>query len=96
MVDFRIKIHPEQRLTRIPKILTENFGTLWTLVPNRDAAVIFAESADLSTVLESLRIIEQELQLHVKSPRRNAAIQPREQDHSKPPLPASSGRGDPK
>jgi hypothetical protein len=93
MVEFKIKIHPQQRLTRIPKILAENFGTVWTLVPNRDAAVIFAENADLWTVLESLRIIEQELQLHAKSPRRNGAVQPRDQDRPKPPPPTSSGGG---
>ncbi len=96
MVEFKIRIHPEQRLTRIPKILTENFGTVWTLVPNRDAAVIFAENADLSMVLESLRIIEQELQLHAKSPRRNGVIQPRERDHSKLPLPTPAGRDEPR
>jgi len=66
MVEFKIKIHPQQRLTRIPKILAENFGTVWTLVPNRDAAVIFAENADPRAVLRSLAIIQQELQLRAE------------------------------
>jgi hypothetical protein len=69
MVEFKIRINPEQRLTRIPKILTQNFGTVWTLVPNKVAAVIFPENADLQVVLKSLGIIRQELQLQVESDR---------------------------
>ncbi len=62
-MEFLIRIHPEQRLTRIPKKLTESFGNLWTLVPNSKCAVVFPENADLNTVLKGLSIIEQELQL---------------------------------
>jgi hypothetical protein len=69
MVEFKIRIHPEQRLTRIPKILTQNFGTIWTLIPNREAAVVFPENADLQMVLKSLAIIQQDLQLRIESKR---------------------------
>ncbi len=65
-MEFQIKIHPEQRLTRIPKKLTESFGTTWTLVPNSKCAVVFPANADLHTVLKSLSIIEQELTLQLE------------------------------
>lgn len=73
MVEFHIKIHPEQRLTRIPKLLAQTFGNTWILVPNTKAAIIFAENTDLETVQKSLAIIQQDIQLRIESrPRANA------------------------
>jgi hypothetical protein len=65
-MQYIIKIHPEQRQTRIPKALTENFGNIWALVPNSEAAVIFREDADLNRVLRSLEILEQDLRLRAE------------------------------
>jgi hypothetical protein len=69
-MEFRIKIHPEQRLTRIPKILTENFGTVWTLIPNSEAAIIFREMTKPELVLKSLAILQQTLQLRTENKKR--------------------------
>lgn len=69
MVEFHVRIYLEQRLTRIPKILTQNFGAVWTLVPNKEAAVVFPEGANLQMVLKSLAIIQQDLELHIESKR---------------------------
>ncbi len=76
-MEFQIRIHPEQRLTRIPKILAKNFGHVWTLVPNTQAAIIFPENADLQTVLKSLGIIEQDLRLRIESETRKAKATPK-------------------
>ena len=65
-MEFQIKIHPEQRLTRIPKILAKNFGNVWTLVPNTKAAVVFPENEDLETVAKSLDLIQQSLRLQIE------------------------------
>jgi hypothetical protein len=68
-MQYLIRINPEQRLTRIPKALTENFGNTWALVPNSEAAVIFRENADLERVLRSLAILEEDLKLRAESKR---------------------------
>lgn len=63
MVEFKIKIHPEQRLTRIPKILAQNFGFVWSLRPDTKAAIIYPEGSDLEEVIASVEIIMQDLRL---------------------------------
>lgn|GEM_PF-5189768 len=49
--------------------MTENFGNIWALVPNSEAAVIFRENADLERVLRSLAILEQDLKLRAERKR---------------------------
>ena len=63
--------HQNQSRTKanrvIPKALTENFGNIWALVPNSEAAVIFQENVDLlQRVLRSLAILEQDLKLRAE------------------------------
>lgn len=67
MVEFKIKIHPQQRLTRIPKILTQTFGFVWSLHPDTKAAVICPEDSDLEEVIKSVEIILLDLRLQVGS-----------------------------
>src|SRR5947209_1458351 len=73
-MQFRIKINPEQRLTRISKHLTDNFGYNWVLVPNTKAAVIFPEGQDPGAVVKSLSIIQQDLKLQIGSRKRQEII----------------------
>jgi len=75
MVEFRIRIHPEQRLTRIPKILTQTFGSTWCLQPNTKAAIIYPEGVDLETVRRSVELILKDLEFRTKrSARKNLDI----------------------
>jgi hypothetical protein len=69
---FEIRIHPEQRQTRIPKILTKNFGNMWILVPNTKAAIVYSKKTGLDEVLKSLEILRQDLQLQLDSKRKSS------------------------
>ena len=69
MVRYRIRFNPASRNTRIPKILAETFGNIWTIVPNTKAAVIFPEGLDAKSVLKSLSIIQQDLALQAHDER---------------------------
>ena len=61
MVEFRIKINPEQRLACIPKELYEVLGHETKAVANRRAVIFFSENATLADVLKSLEIIRADL-----------------------------------
>ena len=69
MVEYRIRFNPSTRNTRIPKILAETFGSRWKLIPDTKAAVIFSEETDPESVLKSLSIIQQDLQLRIEEKR---------------------------
>jgi hypothetical protein len=69
LVEFHLKINPEQRLTRIPKVLAESFGTKWTLIPNTKALVAFQETTELELVQKSLSLIQQDIQLRIDANR---------------------------
>ncbi len=62
MVEFKIKIHPEQRLAYIPRQLVETLGFRLKAVPNSVAVLLFPENANPQDVIKSLQIIKAELQ----------------------------------
>jgi hypothetical protein len=57
VVEFRIKVHPEQRLAYIPKEIYEVLGSDLKAVGNRTAVIFFPENATIQDVLKSLAII---------------------------------------
>jgi hypothetical protein len=61
MVEFKIRIHPEQRLAYIPRQLVETLGFRLKAVPNSVAVLFFPEDADPQDVIKSLQIIKTEL-----------------------------------
>lgn len=61
MVEFKIKIHPEQRLAYIPRQLVETLGFRLKAVPDSIAVLLFPENADPQDVIKSLQIIKTEL-----------------------------------
>lgn len=65
MVEFRIKIHPKQRLAYIPQELFELLGSEVYAIPNRKGVFLFPKGVDPRLVLESLRIIERDLELNL-------------------------------
>ena len=66
MVEFEIKVHPEQRLAYFPKIIVKELGTKLKLLPNKNVAVLYNENASPDEVLASLRIIMEELKLRAR------------------------------
>ena len=62
MVEFRIKINPEQRLAYIPKEIYEVLGSDLKAVGNRTAVIFYPENATIKNVLKSLRIIQADLE----------------------------------
>jgi uncharacterized membrane protein len=73
MVEFKIKIHPEQRLAYIPRQLVETLGFRLKAVPNSVAVLFFPENADPHDVIESLQIIKAEL-LHALALRQKGIV----------------------
>lgn len=73
MVEFNIKIHPEQRLAYIPKEIFEVLSSHAKAIPNRAAVLIFAEGVSIEDVLKSLDIIKADL-LHAQELERRKKI----------------------
>jgi hypothetical protein len=67
MVEFKVKVHPEQRLMYVPKEIYQTFGTNLRMVANYFAAVIFREDVELQDVIRSLEIILQDLRHREKA-----------------------------
>jgi len=61
LVEFRIKVNPEQRLAYIPKEIFEVLGSDLKAVGNRTAVIFYPESATIKDVLISLKIIRADL-----------------------------------
>ena len=73
MVEFKIKIHPEQRLAYIPRQLVETLGFRLKAVPDSIAVLLFPENADPQDVIKSLQIIKTEL-LHTLALKQKGAV----------------------
>ena len=63
MVEFEIRVHPKQKLAYFPKVIIKTLGTELKAVPNAKAMVLYPKEADLKTVIKSLKIILQDLEL---------------------------------
>jgi len=46
MVEFKIRIHPIERQTYIPKLILENLGPEVTILPNMSAAALYPTGED--------------------------------------------------
>ncbi|RLI19253.1 hypothetical protein DRO54_08850 [Candidatus Bathyarchaeota archaeon] len=66
MVEFKIRIHPGQRLAYIPKEIYEALGPSCKAVADCCAAVIYNEQTNLPDVIKSLEIILEDLKHRVK------------------------------
>jgi hypothetical protein len=62
MVEFRIKVNPEQRLAYIPKELYEAMGSNLKATPNRGAVLLYPEKMPVKDILKSVDIIRQDLE----------------------------------
>ena len=62
MVEFKIKVNKQQRLTYIPKAIIDAMGLEFKLVGNRAAIVMYPENTDLKDVIKSLKILIQDFE----------------------------------
>ena len=61
MVEFDIKINPQQRLAYIPKEIAKTLGQKVKAVANRTAVLLYPEDVAIEDVLKSLEIIQADL-----------------------------------
>lgn len=62
MVEFDVKIHPQQGTAYIPKEIREALGTKLTAIPNRTAVLLYPKNTPIKDVVKSLTIIKQDLE----------------------------------
>ena len=72
MVEFKVRIHPTERQTYIPKLILESLGPQVTILPNMNAAVLYTTGADLEFVAKSVEIILQDLRLRTATQKKKA------------------------
>jgi len=70
MVEFKIKIHPKQRLAYFPRQLVKELGVRLKALPNSRAMVLYPEDAPPTEVLASLEVIKADLKLRAKRMKR--------------------------
>jgi hypothetical protein len=66
MVKFKLKVHPEQGLMYIKEELREILGHNVIAIPNAKTVVMFTEGEDIQKVIDSLKIIQMDLELRKK------------------------------
>jgi hypothetical protein len=66
MVKFKLKVHPEQGLMYIKEELREILGNNVIAIPNAKTVVMFTEGEDIQKVIDSLKIIQMDLELRKK------------------------------
>ena len=67
MLEFHLKINPQQRLTRIPKLLAQTFGHEWIVIPNSKCAIVFEPGTSTETILRSLSLIQKDLEFRFET-----------------------------
>jgi len=65
MVEFKVKVHPEQRLMYVPKEIYQTFGSNLKIIANHFAAVFFREDTSLADVIRSVEIVLEDLKHRV-------------------------------
>ena len=71
-MEFEIKAGPQGHYY-FPKKIREAFGTKIILLPNAAAGAIYSKDTDLTSVIESLRVVIQDLELRAKKAKRNGS-----------------------
>jgi len=65
VVEFRISVHPKQRLAYIPKEIVEALGHRLRAKPDRYVVILYPENVDTGLVIKSLEILLADLKLEV-------------------------------
>lgn len=61
MVEFDVRVHPEQHSAYFPKEVVKALGIKLKMLPNSRAAIIYSEGTKLKDVLASVEIITADL-----------------------------------
>jgi len=62
MVEFRIKVNKQQRLTYMPKAIVDAMGLEFKLVANRAAIIMYPKNTAIKDVVKSLQILLQDFE----------------------------------
>lgn len=62
MVEFKIKVNPDQHVAYIPKEIYEALGPNLTAVANRAAILVYSEGTTPENAIKSIEIIKADLQ----------------------------------
>jgi len=85
MVEFRIKVHPTQRIAYFPREITEALGYDLRATADRVTMVLWPKNARLEDVVKSLRIVladlEHALELERMRHAHNSVISQPSADH---------------
>jgi hypothetical protein len=63
MVEFQITVNPKQRVAYFPKEIVEALGFTFTVIPSRNALVLYPMGANLHIVQRSVEIILEDLKI---------------------------------
>jgi hypothetical protein len=66
MVELLLKLPRKQNVVWMPKLVVDSLGRELRLVPGSVVAVLYSNRAKIQDVLESLRIIIQDLELRTR------------------------------
>lgn len=72
MVEFELKVHPEQHSTYLPRQVIKTFGNKLKMVPNSKAAIIYRDGTTLRDVLRSIEIITEDLRHRIEMEKQDA------------------------
>ena len=66
MVEFELKVHPEQHSTYLPRQIVKALGNKLRMLPNSKAAIIYGEGTTLPDVLRSIEILTEDLRHRIE------------------------------
>jgi hypothetical protein len=66
MVEFDVKVNPEQHSAYIPKEVIKALGTKLKILPNSRAAIIYPAGTKLKDVLASVEILSADLKHRIE------------------------------
>jgi hypothetical protein len=65
-LEYKIRVHPSERQTYIPKALVESLGSELTIFPDKVAAILYRTGEDPAVVIASVRVLLRHLELDAR------------------------------
>jgi len=67
MVEFDLRVHPEQRVTWLPRQLVKAWGFELKLLPNNCAGILYPKETEYDVVIRSAEILLLDLRLRAET-----------------------------
>lgn len=67
MVELELKVHPEQKVTWLPRQIVKAWGFQLKLLPNNSAGILYPKEAEYEDVIKSVEILLQDLRLRAET-----------------------------